>query len=94
MKPPIKVCGDIHGQYCDLIRIFEHRRYPNEYNYLFLGNYIDFTKQGLEVLCLLLCYKIKYPEKITLLRGNHEDSKMNRLYGFYDESKSKYNVKI
>jgi len=94
LEAPIRVCGDIHGQYYDLIRIFEHCGYPGEYNYLFLGNYVDYGKQGLEVICLLLCYKIKYPEKITLLRGNHESSFMNREYGFFHEFKRRYNVRI
>ena len=94
LEAPIHICGDIHGYYYDLIRIFEHCGYPGEYNYLFLGNYVDYGKQGLEVICLLLCYKIKYPEKITLLRGNHESSFMNREYGFFHECKRRYNVRI
>ena len=93
LEAPLKICGDIHGQYYDLLRIFEHCGYPNEYNYLFLGNYVDFGKQSLEVICVLLCYKIKYPNKITLLRGNHESSVKNRIYGFYDECKRRYNVR-
>ena len=76
------------------LRIFEHCGYPGEYNYLFLGDYVDRGKQSLETICLLLCYKIKYPEKVTLLRGNHESSVTNRIYGFYDECKRRYNVKL
>ena len=94
LEAPLHICGDIHGQYYDLLRIFEHCGYPGEYNYLFLGNYVDFGFQGLEVICLLLCYKIKYPLKITLLRGNHESSITSRVYGFYDECKRRYNVRI
>ena len=94
LEAPLHVCGDIHGQYYDLLRIFEHCGYPGEFNYLFLGDYVDRGKQSLETVCLLLCYKIKFPDKVTLLRGNHESSVTNRIYGFYDECKRRYNVRI
>jgi len=94
LETPIKICGDTHGQYFDLLRLFEYGGYPPESNYLFLGDYVDRGKQSLETICLLLSYKIKFPDNFFLMRGNHECASINRIYGFYDECKRRYSIKL
>lgn len=84
---PVKVVGDIHGQFVDLMRIFNLCGLPPRSSYLFLGDYVDRGKQSLETILILLLLKIKYPENVFLLRGNHECANVTKVYGFYDECK-------
>jgi len=94
LEAPIKIVGDIHGQYYDLLRLFEYGGPPPAANYLFLGDYVDRGKQSLETICLLLSYKIRYSENFFILRGNHECASINRIYGFYDECKRRFSIKL
>lgn len=93
LSPPVKIVGDIHGQFFDLIRIFNCCGYPPRTNYLFLGDYVDRGYKSLELILLLLCYKIKYPENFFMLRGNHECANITKIYGFYDECKRRLSAK-
>ena len=90
LEPPLIIVGNIHGQFEDLLEIFKIGGEIPEINYLFLGNYVDRGIYGVETFLYLLILKIKYPKRITLLRGNHESSGISQTYGFFDECINKF----
>lgn len=92
LSGPVKIVSDIHGQYKDLLRFLDMADHPPRSNYLFLGDYVDRGKQSIESICLLFAYKIKFPESVFLLRGNHECETITKIYGFYDECQRRYSI--
>ena len=89
------ICGDIHGQFYDLLNIFKLNGKPCEENpYLFNGDFVDRGSFSVECIFVLLSYKLLYPNHFFMSRGNHESENMNKMYGFEGEVKAKYSANM
>ncbi|XP_011163742.1 serine/threonine-protein phosphatase 5 [Solenopsis invicta] len=89
------ICGDIHGQYYDLLNIFKLNGLPSETNpYLFNGDFVDRGSFSVECIFTLFGFKLLYPDYFFMSRGNHESATMNQMYGFDGEVKAKYSVQM
>ena len=90
VRAPVTVVGDIHGQFHDMLEMFKLGGPACDTNYLFLGDYVDRGYYSVETVTLVVALKVRFPDRVTIIRGNHESRQITQVYGFYDECVRKY----
>jgi len=90
VRAPVTVCGDVHGQFHDMMELFRIGGSAPDTNYLFMGDYVDRGYYSVETVTLLVLLKVRHRDRIHILRGNHESRQITQVYGFYDECVRKY----
>jgi serine/threonine-protein phosphatase 6 catalytic subunit len=84
VQAPVTVCGDVHGQFFDLLELFQKGGNFQASRYIMIGDFVDRGYHSVETITLLFLYKLKFPDRLILLRGNHESRNITYMYGFYD----------